>query len=174
MKTYIFPCPKDPVIDMLEIDVYSSEAEGILQKVDFTSHRPNATITRLEKSDEHPSGGWHVEIDCTDGNRNATGSFDIICSSQSNRYYIKNSHLSYSGSYSGSDYDVRCSCSGSIKDLQYDHEWSSAPEGVLNKTFSMQYSLSGTGSYSEKKDGQVTKTVSLTPTFSVDIGFAYE
>ena len=178
MKTYVLPCPKDPKLSLVDIKV-SSSTEGVsnLSDMNLRAYSPYASITRLEKSKEHPDGGWHVSIDCNERNNKVSASFDIVCEYWMSNYFdIKNGQLSYSGSSTSKDYDIKCSGAGSFsKDVQFNHSWSSAPKGELGKTFSLQFGLQGqSGTYSVKKDGKVTKTTSFTPSFSINIEFEYE
>ena len=167
MKTYVLPCPKDPKLTLIEINV-SSKTEGVYNLSDLNLHvnSPYATIKSIPKSEDYPDGGWHVTVDCNEANNKVSASFDIVCYRQSNHFDVKNGKLSYSGSNTSDDYNISCSGADSLD---------SASKGMLDKTFSLKFGLEGlSGKYDKKEKGKITKTTSFTSSISVNIEFAYD
>ena len=159
MKTFVLPCPIDPVIANVEVkpnNIYRAPFHLNIEK-------PGATIERLAVSDEFPHGGWHVYMDYNSGGMHVAFSLDIVCDKQSNKYVIKNGQLSHTGSYSDNDFYASSSVSGSFDDkVQY--YWTDS--GTLGDTFSVRFNLEGT--YSEK-DRDTVQT-----SFDVVIKFMFE
>ena len=160
MKTFVLPCPIDPVIAKVEVkpNCYYHEAH-----FNLNIEKPGATIERLAVSDEFPHGGWHVNMDYNSGGMHVAFSLDIVCDKQSNKYVIKNAQLSHTGSYSSNDFYASSSVSGSFDDKIQDY-WTDS--GTLGDTFSVRFNLEGT--YSEK-DRDTVQT-----SFDVVIKFMFE
>ena len=159
MKTFVLPCPIDPVIAKVEVKPNCDYHEA---HFNLNIEKPGATIERLAVSDEFPHGGWHVNMDYNSGGMNVAFSLDIVCDKQSNKYVIKNGQLSHTGSYSSEDFYASSSVSGSFDDKV--QNWTDS--GTLGDTFSVRFNLEGT--YSEK-DRDTVQT-----SFDVVIKFMFE
>ena len=160
MKTFVLPCPIDPVIANVGLKPNYDYSEGHFH---LFIEKPSATIERLAVSDEFPHGGWHVYMDYNSGGMHVAFSLDIACEKQSNKYVIKNAQLSHTGSYSSNDFYASSSASGSFDDKVQDY-WTDS--GTLGDTFSVRFNLEGT--YSEKNRDTIQTS------FDVVIKFMFE